>query len=157
MTTTSEYDFEVDHLQKAIDEDRPYGKDTSKDMKYSKSSSRLQDEAALSKTKHAFEARVDDIEARLRQKMEVMCGFGGSTISARKLQSIFRAFDRNCSGSIDYNEFFEAMTKMNFIGLQRELEALFHRYDEVGTQPAHTDIHIDYPNRSKSTGMAELL
>lgn len=34
------------------------------------------------------------------------------------------------SGYIDYDEFFAAMVRLNFVGVQREIEALFDRYDE---------------------------
>jgi calcyphosin len=42
----------------------------------------------------------------------------------------FSFFDTDNSGQITYEEFFAAMTKLNFVGVQRELEALFNKYDD---------------------------
>ena len=83
------------------------------------------------KSKQDFEAKVDDLEKRLKDKIEVSSGFADPEVKARQLERNFRYFDTNGSGAIDYQEFFAAMTKMNFIGCQREIEALFNRYDEV--------------------------
>ncbi len=78
-----------------------------------------------------MEKKVDDLEKRLREKFQVLTGFADPAVQARKLEQNFRYFDTDCSGVIDYPEFFAAMTKLNFIGCQREIESLFNRYDEV--------------------------
>jgi Ca2+-binding EF-hand superfamily protein len=77
-----------------------------------------------------FDRKLDDLEGRLRSKVEVLSGFADPEVKARKLEQSFRYFDTNGSGSIDFNEFFAAMTKMNFVGVQSEIEGLFNRYDE---------------------------
>lgn len=46
------------------------------------------------------------------------------------------------SGYIDYDEFFAAMVRLNFVGVQRELEGLFDRYDE------NCDGTLDYKVRT---------
>jgi calcyphosin len=82
------------------------------------------------RTRTDLEAKADELERRLKEKIQVMTGFADPEILARKLQSNFSYFDVNGSGSIDYQEFFAAMTKLNFIGVQKEIETLFNRYDE---------------------------
>jgi Ca2+-binding EF-hand superfamily protein len=87
----------------------------------------------LQPPRDAFEARVDDLEKRLKEKVEVSAGFADIEVRARKLEKCFKYFDTNDSKLIDYTEFFAAMTKLNFVGCQREIEALFNKYDEVFT------------------------
>lgn len=77
-----------------------------------------------------IEARTNDLERRLKEKIEIMTGFADPEVRARKLQQSFSFFDLNNSGNIDYQEFFAAMTKLNFVGVQKEMESLFNRYDE---------------------------
>jgi hypothetical protein len=105
------------------------------------------------------ESKVDQLEQALKQKIENLTGYNDPAQSSRKLEATFKYFDTNqrcfstsppnpcctgldpykqChflwmftySGSIDFNEFFAAMVRMNFVGVQREIEALFDRYDE---------------------------
>jgi len=78
----------------------------------------------------AFEQRVDQLECRLKDKMEVDAGFADVEVRKRKLIAQFKYFDTNNSGEIDYQEFFAAMTKLNFVGCQKEMEGLFNRYDD---------------------------
>jgi hypothetical protein len=85
----------------------------------------------------AFEARTDDLERRLREKMEVGAGFADVEVRARKLVKVFHYFDTDDSGVIEYPEFFAAMTHLNFVGCQREIEGLFNRYDDVGNLFEH--------------------
>lgn len=79
---------------------------------------------------HAFEVRVDDLERRLKEKVEVLAGFADAETKKRKLTQQFKYFDTDNSGEIDYPEFFAAMTKLNFVGCQKEMEGLFNRYDD---------------------------
>ena len=81
-------------------------------------------------TRNDLEIKADDLERRLKEKIEVMTGFAEPEIRARKLEQCFKYFDADGSGYIDYTEFFAAMTKFNFIGVQKETETLFNRYDE---------------------------
>mmetsp|Transcript_14200 Transcript_14200/g.21247 ORF Transcript_14200/g.21247 Transcript_14200/m.21247 type:complete len:370 (+) Transcript_14200:68-1177(+) len=82
------------------------------------------------KSRSDIEAKADDLERRLKEKIEVMTGFADPEVRARKLEQCFKYFDENDSGNIDYSEFVAAMTKFNFVGVQRETEALFNRYDD---------------------------
>jgi len=83
--------------------------------------------------KMSFEAKVDILEKKLKEKVEVTAAFADDVTKARKLEQMFRFFDRGNTGKIDYTSFFQAMTKLNFIGVQREIEALFNRYDDDGS------------------------
>jgi len=47
-----------------------------------------------------------------------MNGYAEAPVLARKLDQSFRFFDTDNSGTIDYNEFFAAMVRLNFIGVQ---------------------------------------
>lgn len=85
--------------------------------------------------KHAakleFERRIDELEQRLKERIDVMSGFADPEACARKMENWFKFFDANNSGHIDYHEFATALAnKFNFVGVQREVEALFNRYDE---------------------------
>ena len=79
---------------------------------------------------NALEIATDDLERRLKDKIETNTNFSGPEAAARKLEHEFKFFDTNGSGAIDFQEFFAAMTHFNFVGVQRETEALFNRYDE---------------------------
>jgi calcyphosin len=85
---------------------------------------------ATQKLRPDIDVKTDELERRLKEKIEVMTGFADPEIRARKLEHSFRYFDINESGTIDYSEFFAAMSKLNFVGVQREIESLFNRYDE---------------------------
>ncbi|RHY26476.1 hypothetical protein DYB32_007580, partial [Aphanomyces invadans] len=78
----------------------------------------------------AMEAKVDGIQDKLRSIFEVKSGYREEVTQAKLLEKHFRYFDRDGSGVIDYHEFTEAMVKLNFVGVQAELEGLFDRYDE---------------------------
>jgi len=84
------------------------------------------------------ESKIDDLERALKQKIESLSGYGDSTSMARKLSALFKFFDLNQNGVIEYNEFFAGMVRLNFVAMTREIEALFDRYDENG------DGHLDY-------------
>ena len=78
------------------------------------------------------ESKIDDLERALKQKIESLSGYGDSTSMARKLSALFKFFDLNQNGVIEYNEFFAGMVRLNFVAMTREIEALFDRYDEMG-------------------------
>lgn len=74
--------------------------------------------------------RVNQMEVRIKECIEVRCGFADPEQKIKKIASLFAEFDTDNSGQISYEEFFAVMTKLNFIGCQRELEALFNKYDD---------------------------
>jgi hypothetical protein len=47
-----------------------------------------------------------------------MSGYGDEIAASRKLEQVFKFFDSNGSGYIDYDEFFAAMVRLNFVGVQ---------------------------------------
>ncbi|KAF0682957.1 Aste57867_24970 [Aphanomyces stellatus] len=77
-----------------------------------------------------MEERVDAIQDKLRAIFEVKSGYGEEATQAKLLEKHFRFFDSDGSGTIDYHEFTSAMLRLNFVGVQAELEGLFDRYDE---------------------------
>ena len=77
-----------------------------------------------------MEEKVDDLEKRIIERSELLSGFGEPEQQSRKLQMSLKFFDAPGRGSVNYQEFFAAMTKFNLVGVQREIEALFNRYDE---------------------------
>jgi hypothetical protein len=79
------------------------------------------------------EANIDEVEKRLCQKIDVSSGFTGIQGQIRKLEHIFHFYDKKNIGFLDYPNFFNALTKLNFVGMQRDIEGLFNRYDEDGT------------------------
>ncbi|CAM9774836.1 unnamed protein product, partial [Pylaiella littoralis] len=76
------------------------------------------------------EDRVDLLEEKMRSKIDTMTGFSDVEGKSRALEKVFKYFDIGLTGRLDYNQFFAAMTRLNFVGVQRELESLFDRYDE---------------------------
>ncbi|CAM9455966.1 unnamed protein product [Ectocarpus sp. 6 AP-2014] len=86
------------------------------------------------------EDRVDLLEEKMRSKIETMTGFKDLEGKSRALEKVFKYFDIGLTGRLDYNQFFAAMTRLNFVGVQRELESLFDRYDEDCSNT------IDYKN-----------
>jgi len=74
--------------------------------------------------------RVNNMEQRLREKINVQCGFADPAIKAKRLATSFGHFDKSGNGTINYDDFFATMTQMNFVGVQRDLEALFNHYDD---------------------------
>ena len=77
-----------------------------------------------------MEEKVDDMERRLVERIEVSSGFAEAEEQARKMRLALKFFDASGNGLLSYDEFFAAMTKFNLVGVQREIEALFNRYDE---------------------------
>ncbi|ETV85335.1 hypothetical protein H257_03101 [Aphanomyces astaci] len=77
-----------------------------------------------------MEAKVDAIQDKLRSIFETKSGYRDEATQAKLLEKHFRYFDTDGSGVIDYHEFTSAMLRLNFVGVQAELEGLFDRYDE---------------------------
>lgn len=90
-------------------------------------------EADMAAASMSMDAKVDDVEARLRTKIESLSGFADEETQAMKLDAIFRHFDADKSGWIAFDEFNAALVRLNFVGLQKEVTALFDRYDEDGS------------------------
>ena len=76
------------------------------------------------------DAKVDAMLDRLRQLFEVKSGYKDTAAQAQLLERHFKCFDTDGSGVIDFDEFSRAMVKLNFVGVQAEMEALFDRFDE---------------------------
>lgn len=81
----------------------------------------------------AFEEKIDDLEKRLIQRIEVSSGYAETVPQSRMMRQQLQFFDSSGRGSLNFQEFFQAMTKFNLIGVQREVEALFNRYDSYLT------------------------
>lgn len=79
------------------------------------------------------DSRVIDSLERIRDKVDITTGFKGNHANARKLIEIFKAFDLNGVGEVNQSKFTAAMTHLNFVGVAREVEALFQYYDQDGT------------------------
>ena len=90
-----------------------------------------------------LERKIDDLERRLQDKIEISSGFSDPEMKIRKLEQAFKFFDRTTSNYLDFLNFFAALTKLNFIGVQREIEGLFNRYDDDATG------FVNYSNLSR--------
>lgn len=83
------------------------------------------------KTKlQVFNEKVDELERRIVDIVAISTGFADAISNSRKLISIFKFYDKDNSGLIDYTSYYTAMTKFNLLGVNREIEELFSRYDE---------------------------
>jgi hypothetical protein len=79
------------------------------------------------------EKKVDLIESTICKKIESSSGFGDIEHQIKTLIRVFRFYDVDNCGFVNFKDFFAAMTKNNFVGVQREVENLFNRYDEDNT------------------------
>lgn len=79
------------------------------------------------------EDKVDNLERLLRQKLESDTGFADASGQAFQLHRVFRHFDSDHSGVIGIREFSAALVRLNFVGCQADVQALFDRYDEDGS------------------------
>lgn len=80
-------------------------------------------------TKQAeLERKVDDLEQKIRERVDVTSGFADPEAKARALERTFKFVDFRGAGLIDYNSFFSALCKFNMVGVQRESEALFNKF-----------------------------
>jgi Ca2+-binding EF-hand superfamily protein len=77
-----------------------------------------------------MDARVDALQAKLREIFEVKSGYKDEKVQAKLLEKHFKYFDTDGSGVIDFDEFSRSMVKLNFVGVQAEIEAVFDRFDE---------------------------
>lgn len=77
-----------------------------------------------------LQQRVDTLQNRLREVFEVKSGYKDDASQQKLLERHFRSFDRDGSGVVDFDEFSRAMVRLNFVGVQAEVEALFDRFDE---------------------------
>jgi cell division septum initiation protein DivIVA len=100
--------------------------------------------ASVKRNRHFdLEEKVDELEQKLKEKIEVSSGFSDTVAQARMMEQTLKFFDVGGRGLLNYQDFFAAMTKFNFVGVQREIEELFNRYDEYATG------YIDYKDFSK--------
>lgn len=76
------------------------------------------------------ESRIDAMQTKLREVFEVKSGYKDEAFQTKLLEKHFKTFDSDGSGVIDFDEFSRAMVKLNFVGVQAEVEALFDRFDE---------------------------
>jgi len=81
----------------------------------------------------SLEAKVDDLERRLKRKIESDSGFADEATQAAKLMQVFRHFNTAKDGWITFEEFNAALVRLNFVGVQRETKALFDRFDTDGS------------------------
>jgi Ca2+-binding EF-hand superfamily protein len=81
---------------------------------------------------------VNRLEVAIREKLNMDTNFGDEVKQMRHMEQLFKFFDSDGSGCIDIEEFKAAMMRMNFVGVQREIDGLFHRYDD------NCDGTIDY-------------
>jgi len=77
-----------------------------------------------------WQRKVDDIGARVRQKLEVMSGFKDVGGQLKKMQEFFLFYDKTGSGYLNFDQVSKALKQLNFLGCSRELEAFFNYYDD---------------------------
>jgi len=78
----------------------------------------------------ANEMALDELENKIRAKVESLTNFGDKTAQKKTLEKVFNYFDEDRSGKVSLDEFEAALVRMNFVGVQAEVTALFDRYDE---------------------------
>ena len=77
------------------------------------------------------DASLYELERKLREYAESKSGFATRRQKERVLESVFRDFDQDKSGSIDESEFAAAMVRFNVVGANQNVALeLFDKYDE---------------------------
>lgn len=71
--------------------------------------------------------RIAQLEAAMREKLEVACNFGTNKDQKRHLQAMFHAFDSDGSGYVSQMEFKEAMQNFSMFG--NDVDIIFQKYD----------------------------
>ena len=79
------------------------------------------------------EQRLDQMEMHIREKMECASGFADVEVQRRRLISLFKFFDHESKGAVNFTTFHATMVRMNFVGSKTDTEQLFARYDYEGT------------------------
>ena len=80
-----------------------------------------------------IENKIKIIESRLRDKLRVQYQFVDDNLQASKFCKFLIEYikiDVN-KMNMTFNEFFNAMTFLNFVGIQTEIEDVFNKYDET--------------------------
>lgn len=88
------------------------------------------------KAEAASEDLCDFLTTALRDRLAMETGYSSDALTqARKLSKVLRLhISEDPSGAfITFEEFHKTMLRLNFVGQQRGLEALFRRYDIEGT------------------------
>ena len=84
------------------------------------------------------DARVTNLEEALRKRLETLTNYGDQAQQIQKLQKTFSFFDTDSSGLIEFAEFFAAMTRLNFVGVQVYSSALSELH--MNPRPAHESV-----------------
>lgn len=99
----------------------------------------------------------DFLTGKLRERLSMESGYCGDvTVEMRKAAKVFRLFSRitdetenpNAPAFISFEEFHHAFLRLNFIGQQRGLEALFRRYDFEGRGLLNIDRFVAHAFRT---------
>lgn len=77
------------------------------------------------------EARISDFCSRIQAKFEVISAFKESDGQCRSLMKYFQFYDTANEGKLNYDQFFDAMTKLNFVGIKRDVENFFNYFDHA--------------------------
>lgn len=85
---------------------------------------------SASKQRLIWARKVDDITARVKQKIEVLSGFKDVGGQVRYCENFFMFFDKSNSGFLNFSQVCIALKKLNFLGCHREIEAWFNYYDD---------------------------
>lgn len=75
------------------------------------------------------EAAVARINPIVREKLDVMTGFGDELTKIRYAIHMFRFCDKTETGFITLPQFFDFMTRLHFVAKNREVEEYFNRFD----------------------------
>ena len=80
-----------------------------------------------------IENKIKIIESRLRDKLRVQYQFVDDNLVASKFCKFLIEYIKNDVNKINmtFNEFFSAMTYLNFVGIQTDIEDVFNEYDET--------------------------
>lgn len=88
-------------------------------------------DASASRSKQELmEEKLDRLEAQMLAKADLLSGFAAEYGKVRKLTQILKFHDKNDSGYTNLTDFADVLNKFNLVGVQREAEEIFNRYDE---------------------------
>lgn len=77
-----------------------------------------------------IQARIAKHLAQLKEKLDVLTGFGDDISKIRTVIQMLKFYDKSNTGYITIEQFYEFMLRFNFVAVNKEIEEIFNRFDE---------------------------
>jgi Ca2+-binding EF-hand superfamily protein len=87
--------------------------------------------------------------------MDTRSSFADPEVQSRQLKDMFKFSDSSGNGTLSFDEFVAAMVRLNFVGVPKEMEALFKAFDKDGSgmiDYRHVFLRSPWPRGRRITG-----